>query len=97
MEPETVNEELPNFKSLKQYMIDTKQELRINGCDDNSPVVHVRMNSGKDICYYPQALKPIVTLERISCENSTFSKQIEKYTILDMETRQKIAMFFLYT
>lgn len=94
--PETVVQDLPNFKSLKQYMIDTKQEYRIEKCNDNSPVVHVKMNNGKDIYYYPQALKPIVTLERISNENPAFSKQIEKYTKLDMETRQKIAQDFIH-
>lgn len=93
--PETVVQDLPNFKSLKQYMIDTKQEKRIVGCNDNSPVVHVKMSNGKDICYYPQALKPIVTLERISNENPSFSKLIEKYTKLDMKTRQKIAQDFI--
>ena len=69
--PETVVDDLPNFKSLKQYMIDTKQEYRIKDCSDDSPVVHVKMNNGKDICYYPQALKPIVTLERIASLSSS--------------------------
>ncbi len=93
--PETVCDNLPNFKSLKQYMIDTNQEYRIKECSDDSPVVHVRMNNGKDICYYPQALKPIVTLERIANDNPAFSKQIEKYTKLDMKTRQQIAQDFI--
>lgn len=93
--PETVSDNLPNFKSLKQYMIDTKQEYRIKDCSDDSPVVHVKMNNGKDICYYPQALKSIVTLERIASDNPAFSKQIEKYTKLDMQTRQKIAQDFI--
>ncbi len=93
--PETVSQDLPNFKSLKQYMIETKQEGKITNCNDNSPVVHVRMKNGTDICYYPQALQPIVTLEKIANENPAFSKQIEKYTKLDMETRQKIAQSFI--
>ena len=93
--PETVVDDLPNFKTLKQYMIETKQEYRIQKCPDNSPVVHVKMKNGKEICYYPQALKPVVTLERIATEDPAFSKKIEKYTKLDMQTRQKIAQEFI--
>ena len=93
--PETVVDDLPNFKPLKQYMIDTKQERRIQKCPDESPVVHVKMRNGKEICYYPQALKPVVTLERIATEDTAFSKRIEKYIKLDMQTRQKIAQEFI--
>ena len=93
--PETVIDDIPNFKPLKLYMQETQQEYRIKDCSDNSPVVHVKMRSGKEICYYPQSLKPIVTLERIASESPAFSKQIEKYTKLDMATRQKIAKEFI--
>lgn len=93
--PETVTDDLPNFKSLKQYMIDTKQDFKIKDCSDDTPVVHVKMNSGKEICYYPQALIPVVTLERIANTNPDFSKKIEKYTKLDMKTRQAVAKCFI--
>lgn len=93
--PETVVDELPNFKPLKQYMIDSKQEYRIKSCPDNTPVVHVRLHNKIELCYYPQALKPVVTLEHISIENPSFSKQIEKYTKLDMKSRQSLATQFL--
>lgn len=93
--PETVCENLPNFTSLKQYMIDTKQEFRIKNYKDDTLVVHVKMNSGKEICYYPQALIPVVTLERIANTNPDFSKKIEKYTKLDMKTRQQISKDFV--
>lgn len=93
--PETVCDDLPNFKSLKQYMIDTKQDFRIKECKDDTFVAHVKMNNGKEICYYPQALIPVVTLERIANINPDFSKKIEKYTKLDMKTRQQIAKDFV--
>lgn len=93
--PETVSEVLKDFKSLKQYMIDTKQDWRIKDCPDNTPVVHVKLNNKTELCYYPQALKPVITLERISSENPEFSKLLEKHTKLDMKTRQTIAQNFL--
>lgn len=93
--PETVVDKISNFISLKQYMIESKQEYRIKNCPDDSPVVHVRLHNKTELCYYPQAIKPIVTLERISIENPSFSKQVEKYTKLDMKSRQTIAKQFL--
>lgn len=93
--PETVSDDLLNFKSLKQYMIDTKQEYRIKNCPENTPVVHVKLHNKNELCYYPQALKPVITLESISSQNPDFSKLIEKYTKLDMKTRQNIAISFL--
>lgn len=93
--PETVIDELPNFKPLKQYMIETKQDRFIKNCLDNSLVIHVKMKNGKEICYYPQALKPVVTLEWIAQENPAFSKKIEKHTKLDMSSRKKIAQEFI--
>ena len=93
--PETVSDDLKDFKSLKQYMIDTKQDWRIKDCPDNTPVVHVKLYNKTELCYYPQALKPIITLEKISSENPEFSKLIEKHTKLDMKSRQIIAQYFL--
>lgn len=93
--PETVVDELQGFKPLKKYMIETNQTFRIKNCPDNSPVVHVKMKNGKEIYYFPQALKPLVTLERIAHENPKFSKIIEKHTKLDMSSRQKIALEFI--
>lgn len=93
--PETVVDELPNFKPLKQYMMETNQTFHIKNCPDNSLVVRVKMKNGKEICYYPQALKPIVTLEQIAQENPAFSKTLEKFTKLDMSSRQKIAKEFI--
>lgn len=94
--PETVVDDLPNFMPLKQYMAKTNQSYRIKKCPDDSPVVHVKTEKGTEFSYYPQALKPIVTLERISTKNPIFSKQIEKHTKLDMQTRQKIAHDFIH-
>lgn len=51
--PETVVDELPNFKPLKQYMIETNQASFIKNCPDDSPVVRMKMRNGKEICYYP--------------------------------------------
>lgn len=93
--PETVSDNLPNFTSLKQYMINTKQEFRIANCPDESPVVHVKISNKKELCYYPQALKPVITLEIIARENPEFSRTIEKYTKLDMKSRYSIAKKFL--
>ena len=93
--PETVCDPLSGFKPLKQYMIDSKQEYRIKDCPDDTPVVHVRLHNKTKLAYYPKALKPVVTLERISKENPAFSKQLEKYTKMDMKSRQNISKIFL--
>ena len=93
--PETVIDELPNFTSLKQYYAGNKSESKTKDCPDNTPVVYVKMKNGKELYYYPQALKPVVTLERVSAECPSFSKQIEKYTKLDMNSRYAIAKEFL--
>ena len=58
-------------------------------------VVHVKLYNKTELCYYPQALKPIITLEKISSENPEFSKLIEKHTKLDMKSRQIIVQYFL--
>lgn len=93
--PETVCDPLSDFMPLKQYMIDSKKENRIKNCPDDTSVVHVRLHNKTELAYYPQALKPVVTLERIAKENPAFSKHIEKYTKMDMKSRQNISKIFL--
>lgn len=93
--PERIVDDLPNFMSLKQYYAGKRLEFKTKNCPDDTPVVHVKMKNGKELYYYPQALKPIVTLERVSVECPSFSKQIEKYTKLDMNSRFAIAKEFL--
>ena len=92
--PETVVDALPNFEPLKKYMMG-KNERRIYECPDNSLVVRVKMKNEKTICYYPQSLKPIITREWLANENPAFSKKTEKYSKLDMATRQRIFKEFL--
>ncbi len=93
--PETVVDNLPELKPLNQYMIENRHQDKIADCPDDSPVIRVRLHNKKKLYYYPQSLKPVVTLERIAHDDPAFSRKLEKFTKLDMKSRQKIAEEFL--
>ena len=95
--PETIIDPLPNFpaSSLKQYMID-RREHRVEACSDDSSVVRVMFRNKKlPYYYYPQALKPVITYEKILSLDPYFSKKISKFTKLDMKSRQAILKEFV--
>ena len=85
----SVTKELDFGYSLKQYYIDKKKEsYRVEGLPDDTPVVKVKLDRGKqELPYYPQALKPIITREFIAKYDPAFSNRIENLVKRNMRMR----------
>lgn len=53
-------------------------------------MVKVKLQSGKSYPYYPQALKPVLTREKVGQIDAPFSLQIDSYVKRDMQTRLQL-------
>lgn len=76
--------------SLKAYYIEKGEGYRVEGLPDDAPVVMVELQQGKKYPYYPQALKPILTREKVGEIDSSFSLMLEQYVKRDMSDRLKL-------
>lgn len=83
----TVTDKLDFADSLKAYYIDRKEGYRVEKLPDDTRVVRVELQPGKTYPYYPQALKPVLTREKVGQIDEVFSTQIEPYVKRDMQTR----------
>lgn len=92
----TVTDPLEFGTSLKEYYIMKKEVKRVENIPDNTPAIAVEMtNSHKEVLYYPQALKPILTREKVGQIDKSFSLAIEKYVKRDMSQRLALDREFL--
>lgn len=92
----TVTDQLDFADSLKAYYTITKKEgYRVEKLPDDTNVVMVELQAGKVYPYYPQALKPILTREKVGQIDSDFSMKIEQYVKRDMKTRLQLDMDFI--
>lgn len=93
----TVIDDLDFIKGgLKAYYTSRKEGYRVENLDDCTKVVKVRMkNNNQELPYYPQALKPILTREKVGEIDPRFSLQIDKYVKRDMNTRLQLDQDFL--
>lgn len=76
--------------SLKAYYIEKGEGYRVEGLPDDTPVVMVELQPGKKYPYYPQALKPILTREKVGEIDPSFSLNIEKHVKRDMLQRLQL-------
>lgn len=83
----TVTDRLDFADSLKAYYINKKEGYRVEQLPDNTNVVKVELQPGKIYPYYPQALKPVLTREKVGQIDPSFSIRIEPYVKRDMRTR----------
>lgn len=92
----TVTDKLKFADNLKTYYIVTKKEgYRVENLPDDTSVVNVELQPGKVYPYYPQALRPIFTREKVGQIDADFSMQIEKYVKRDMKTRLQLDQDFI--
>ena len=83
----TVTDKLDFVDSLKMYYIIKKEGYRVENLPDNTPIVKVELQPGTIYPYYPQALKPVLTREKVGQLDPKFSLDIEPYIKRDMNTR----------
>ena len=83
----TVIEKLDFADSLKAYYINKKEGYRVENLPDDTKVVKVELQSDKPYPYYPQALKPVLTREKVVQIDPRFSIRIEPYVKRNMKTR----------
>lgn len=92
----TVVDKIDFADSLKAYYTDMKKEgYRVENLPDQTPVVRVELQAGKIYPYYPQALKPVLTREKVGQIDVRFSMAIEKYIKRDMITRIELDKNFI--
>lgn len=91
----TVTDKLDFADSLKTYYIERKEGYRVENIPDNTKVVSVELQQGKKYPYYPQALKPILTREKVGQIDAVFSLQIDQYVKRDMQDRLRIDIDFI--
>ena len=92
----TVVNKIDFADSLKAYYTDMKKEgYRVENLPDQTPVVRVELQVGKIYPYYPQALKPVLTREKVGQIDARFSMAIEKYIKRDMITRIELDKDFI--
>lgn len=92
----TVVDKIDFADSLKAYYTDMKKEgYRVENLPDQTPVVRVELQAGKIYPYYPQALKPVLTREKVGQIDARFSMTIEKYIKRDMITRIELDKDFI--
>lgn len=92
----TVIDKIDFADSLKAYYTDVKKEgYRVEKLPDQTLVVMVELQPGKIYPYYPQALKPVLTREKVGQIDARFSMAIEKYIKRDMITRIELDKDFI--
>lgn len=85
----TVVDQLDFGYSLKGYYSEKKKEAsRVENIPDDTPVVKVKLDRGKDtLPYYPQALVPIITREYMTRYDAAFSNRIDNLVKRPMDVR----------
>ena len=92
----TVTDKIDFADSLKAYYVDTKKEsYRVENLPDDTLVVTVELQPGKNYPYYPQALKPVLTREKVGQIDPAFSLSIERYVKRDMALRIELDKNFI--
>ena len=81
--------------SLKDYYINKREAYLVENLPDDTPVVCVRLDNQSELPYYPQALKPILTREKVSEMDADFSQEIEKYVKRNMGQRVELDKDFI--
>ena len=91
----TVTDKLDFADNLKAYYVERKEGYRVENLPDDSPVVKVELQPGVEYPYYPQALKPIITREKVGIVDPSFSLRIEQYVKRDMKSRYMLDIEFI--
>lgn len=84
----TVSEEQDFGVSLKQYYINRNENKLVENIPDNTPVIKVQTRRGeKIVSYYPQALKPILTREKVENIDPAYSRYVDDKVKRNMVNR----------
>lgn len=92
----TVIEPIGFCESLKAYYIGINQGYRVESIPDDTPVINVKLQNGGKCAYYPQALYPILTREKVGEIDADFSNKIDKYVKRTMSERVKLDQDFIH-
>lgn len=91
----TVTDKLDFADSLKAYYIGRSEGYRVEKIPDDTKAVRVELQPGQSYPYYPQALKPVLTREKVGQIDAPFSLQIDSYVKRDMQTRLQLDIDFI--
>lgn len=91
----TVTDKLDFADSLKAYYENRNEAYRVRDLPNDTPVVLVELRNGSVLPYYPQALKPVLTREKVGQVDSAFSAKLESYVKRDMLSRLTLDRDFI--
>lgn len=93
----TVVDKVPGtfLDSVKNYYIGKNQGYRVEHLPDNTKVVMVELQPNQQYPYYPQALKPVLTREKVMELDKEFSLAVDRYMKRDMPTRFRLDKDFV--
>jgi hypothetical protein len=92
----TVSEEQDFGVSLKEYYTNKGEGKLIEEISDDTPVIKVQTRrGGKLVSYYPQALKPILTREKVESIDPAYSKYVDDMIKRNMSDRFETDIEFI--
>ena len=91
----TVTDKLDFADSLKAYYIQRNEAYRVENISDDTRMVKVALQTGIELPYYPQALKPVLTRETVSRMDAAFSMRTESLVKRNMKTRVLLDQDFI--
>lgn len=91
----TVTDKLDFADSLKAYYIQRNEAYRVENISDDTRIVKVALQTGIELPYYPQALKPVLTRETVSLMDAAFSMRTESLVKRNMKTRVLLDQDFI--
>ena len=91
----TVTDKLDFADSLKAYYIQRNEAYRVENISDDTRIVKVALQTGIELPYYPQALKPVLTRETVSRMDAAFSMRTESLVKRNMKTRVLLDQDFI--
>ena len=91
----TVTDKLDFADSLKAYYIQRNEAYRVENISDDTRMVKVALQTGIELPYYPQALKPVLTRETVSRMDAAFSMRTESLVKRNIETRVLLDQDFI--
>lgn len=91
----TVTDKLDFADSLKAYYIQRNEAYRVENISDDTRIVKVALQTGIELPYYPQALKPVLTRETVSRMDAAFSMRTKSLVKRNMKTRVLLDQDFI--
>lgn len=91
----TVTDKLEFADNLKACYIERNEGYRVENIPDDTRVIKVELQGGKPYFFFPQALKPVLTREKVGQIDAPFSLKVDAYVKRDMKTRLELDLNFI--